>query len=418
MDTKRQVQPKPLWKKYWWLLPISLVIFALYAFSATFGNASYIVDKSALVTATVEQGEFSVNVRATGVLKPLNERWMSSEVAGRVELVNVKPGARVAKGDVIVELSNPQLHRDLEKALWELKAYQAESHAALVQLESQMVDLENSIVAAEFNYQSAKLKLDAETQLMEQGNATVSALDYQKSQLLVKQQMQSWQAQKEKAEKMRANIDATKQAQQARLGLVKNNYQRIVEQVEALSVKSTVSGIVQQVSLTLGERAQIGDSVALVADQQALYAQLQVQEVRAREIALGQPVIIDTRTHEYPAKVTRIDPAVTAGMVLVDVEFDQVLPSDMRPELTVDGLIQINHIENALFVKRPMFAPKNTRIDLFQVSQNEQFANKRSVDLGVSSVDKIQVLSGLNVGDTIIISDTSEWQDHKQILIN
>ncbi|WP_448568326.1 efflux RND transporter periplasmic adaptor subunit [Thalassotalea ganghwensis] len=418
MDTRRQIQPTPIWKKYWWLLPISLVIFALYALNATFGNASYIVDKNELVTAVVEQGEFSVNVRATGVLKPLTERWMSSEVSGRVELVNVKPGARVSQGEILAQLSNPQLHRDLEKASWELKAFKAESHAALVQLESQMLDLENSIVAAEFNYQSAKLKLDAETQLMEQGNATVSALDYQKSQLLVKQQMQSWQAQKEKAKKMRANIDATKQAQQARLGLVENNYQRIVEQVNALSVRSTVSGIVQQVSLKLGERAQVGDSVALVADQQALYAQLQVQEVRARDIALGQQVIIDTRTHEYNAHVTRIDPAVSSGMVLVDVEFTEPLPSDMRPELTVDGLIQINHIDNALFVKRPMFAPKHTRIDLFQLSQNQQFANKRSVDLGVSSVDKIQILSGLAVGDTIIISDTSDWQDHKQILIN
>lgn len=418
MDTLRTVSRRPLWKKYWFIFPIMVIVVLMYFVRGFVGDASYIVNKNELVTAKVEQGNFRVNIRATGVLKPLDIRWVSSQVAGKVEQVQVKPGANVSKGDVLIQLSNPELHRELEKARWELEANKAESYAAYVGLESQLVDLENSVVAADYSYQSAKLKLDAETALIEQGNGTVSILDYQKSQLAVKQQKQYWLAQQQKVVKMKANMVATKKAQQARLGLVENNYQRMQDQVAALQVKAFTSGVVQKVSLELGERAQVGDSVALIADQGALFAELQVQEVRAREIALGQQVLVDTRTSEIVGEVTRIDPAVNAGMVLIDVKFNEKLPDEARPELTVDGLVQITNIESTLYVKRPMFAPKNSRVGLYRIDSQQDFAEKQSVALGQSSVNKIQVLSGLKPGDEIIISDTSDWQEHQQIMIN
>jgi len=418
MDIQRSVTQKPLWRKYWYVAPIVIVLIAIFSLKNVLGNASYIVDRNAFVTAKVKQGKFKVNVRATGILKPLNISWVTSQVSGRVEQVLVKAGAAVRKGDILVQLSNPELHRELETARWELEAKKAESHAAYVSLESQMVDLENAILSAELNYQSAKLKLDAETSLRNQGNATVSALDYQKSKLAVKQQMQNWQAQQKKLAKMKLNMTATKTAQQARIGLVKNNYQRVQEQVESLQVRSSASGIVQQVPLTLGERAQVGDSVALVADQQSLFAELQVQEVRARDIVIGQPVMIDTRTSEILGEITRIDPAVKAGMVLVDVKLIGALPSEVRPELTVDGLIEVSNIDNALYVKRPVFAPRHTNTKLYKVTSDQKFAKRQNVSLGQSSVNQIQILSGLMLGDEIIISDTTRWQDHLEIKIN
>ncbi|AAZ24671.1 efflux RND transporter periplasmic adaptor subunit [Colwellia psychrerythraea] len=418
MDIQREAVQKPLWKKYWFVLPVFILLIGTYSLRNVLGNASYFIERSAVVTAKVEQGDFRVNVRATGVLKPLNIRWVSSQVSGRAEQVLVKAGAKVNKGDVLVQLSNPELHRNLEKARWELEAKKAESHVAFVMLESQMVDLENSVLSAEYSYQSAKLKLDAETALLAQGNATVSALEYQRSQLTVKQQMQYWRAQQQKTEKMKANMAATKIAQQARIGLVENNYQRVQEQVAALQVRSSTSGVVQQVSLELGERAQVGDSVALVADQNTLFAELQVQEVRVRDIALGQLVTIDTRTTEIIGEVTRIDPAVKSGMVLVDVKLIGDLPAEARPELTVDGLIAISNIENALYVKRPVYAPRHTKVGLYKLSQDQQFASKYSVGLGQSSVNKIQIIDGLMLGDEIIISDTSSWQEHQEIKIN
>ncbi len=418
MDIQRQVTEQSRWKRYWYVLPIVIVVMTSYFLQDLLGNASYITEKNALVTAIVEQGDFRVNVRATGVLKPVNIRWVSSQVSGRVEQVMVKPGDHVKAGDVLMRLSQPDLHRELEKARWELKAHEAESHATYLVLESQLVDLENSVIAANYNYQSAKFKLDAETELMSQGNATVSALDYQKSQLAVKQQKQYWLAQQQKTEKMKANLQATKAAHIARTGLVNNNYQRVQQQVEALQIRATNSGVLQQVSLELGEQAKVGDSVALIADQQSLFAELQVQEVRARDIALGQSVLVDTRTTEMFGKVMRIDPSVKSGMVQVDVELTSHLPSEARPELSVDGLIEINHIANALFVKRPVYAPRNTTMALFKLTADQKFADRQLVSLGLSSVNKIQILSGLNTGDEIIISDTKNWGEHQQIMIH
>jgi len=418
MDTLRIKPKQALWKKYWFIIPLLLAVFLAWKFSQYFGDASYIVEHEKLVTAKVEQGVFQVNVRATGLLKPENIRWVSAQVSGRIEQVFVKAGAKVSAGDVLVTLSNPEFERELEKARWELQANKAESNAAYVSLESQLVDIENSVVAAEYNYLSAKLKLDAETALMEQGNATVSALDYQKSQLAVKQQKQYWLAQQQKVAKMKLTMAATKQAQQARLGLMENNYQRALAQVKALSVMASTSGVIQQVSLELGERTQVGSSVALIADQSSLFAELQVQEVRVKDIKLGQTVHIDTRTSQITGKVSRIDPAVKSGMVQVDVNLIGNLPAEARPELTVDGLIEISNIENALFVNRPVFAPRDSQVDLFKLTVDQQFAEKKQVSLGQSSVNKIQVLSGLTVGDEIIISDTSSWQEHQQVLIN
>ncbi len=418
MDTIRAKAKTPILRKYWYVSVGILLLCATYFFKSAVGSASFIVEKNELVIATVKQGNFRVNVRATGVLKPEDIRWVSSQVSGRVEQAFVKAGAIVTKGQILMQLSNPELHRELEQARWEFEAKKAENFAAFVALESQLLDLQNSVVEADYSYQGSKLKLDAETQLFEQKNGTVSALDYQRSKLEVKQKIQYWKSQKQKVTKMEANLLATKTAQQARLGLVENNYLRIKDQVASLAVKATTNGVVQQVSLVLGEQAQVGGSVALIADQNSLFAELQVQEIKVNNIVLGQKVIVDTRTSEIIGEVIRIDPAVNAGMVQVDVRLTSALPNEARPDLTVDGLIEISNIDNALYVKRPVFAPKHSKTGLFRLTKDEQFAQKQIVALGQSSVNQIQILSGLTAGDEVIISDTSDWQEHQEIMIN
>lgn len=418
MDTIRTKATPPLWRKYWYVAIGLILVTATYLVKGVVGSASFIVTKNELVIATVKQGNFRVNVRASGVLKPVDIRWVSSQVSGRVEQVFVKAGAMVTKGQIVIQLSNPELHRELEEARWEFQAKKSENHAAFVALESQLLDLKNSVVEADYSYQGSKLKLDAETHLFEQKNGTVSALDYQRSQLEVKQKMQSWQSRKQKVEKMKDNLLATQTAQQARLGLVENNYLRVKDQVASLAIKATKEGVIQQVSLVLGEQVQVGGSVALIADQQFLFAELQVQEIKVNDIALGQTVVIDTRTSKISGEVIRIDPAVNSGMVQVDVELTSALPKEARPDLTIDGLIEISNIDDALYVKRPIFAPKHSKTGLYRLTKDEKFAQKQIVALGQSSVNQIQILSGLIVGDEVIISDTSDWQEHQEIMIN
>ncbi|MBA6397033.1 efflux RND transporter periplasmic adaptor subunit [Colwellia sp. BRX10-4] len=392
MDIQREKKIIPLWRKYWYVPVVLMLAFATYKLKSVMGDASFIVKQNELVTAVVEQGRFQVNVRATGVLKPVYIRWVSAQVSGRVEQAFVKAGAHVIKGQMLMQLSNPELHRELEKARWEFEAKKAENHAAYIALESQLLDLENSVVEADYSYQISKLKLDAETQLIAQKNATVLALDYQHSQLTVKQQNQYWLSQKQKVEKMKASLLASKTAQQARSGLVENNYQRIKDQV--------------------------GGSVALIADQRSLFAELQVQENKVSDIALGQAVIVDTRSNKIFGKVIRIDPAVNTGMVQIDVQLNSELPNDARPDLTVDGLIEVSDIADTLYVKRPVFAPRYSDAGLYKLINDKKFAQKKKVKLGQSSVNQIQILSGLAVGDEIIISDTTSWQEHQEVMIN
>jgi HlyD family secretion protein len=418
MDIQREKKIIPLWRKYWYVPVVLMLAFATYKLKSVMGDASFIVKQNELVTAVVEQGRFQVNVRATGVLKPVYIRWVSAQVSGRVEQAFVKAGAHVIKGQMLMQLSNPELHRELEKARWEFEAKKAENYAAYIALESQLLDLENSVVEADYSYQISKLKLDAETQLIAQKNATVSALDYQHSQLAVKQQNQYWLSQMQKVEKMKASLLASKTAQQARLGLVENNYQRIRDQVDALAVKATTNGVVQQVSLALGEQVQVGGSVALIADQRSLFAELQVQENKVSDIALGQAVVVDTRSNKIFGKVIRIDPAVNTGMVQIDVQLNSELPNDARPDLTVDGLIEVSDIADTLYVQRPVFAPRYSDAGLYKLINDKKFAQKQKVKLGQSSVNQIQILSGLDVGDEIIISDTTSWQEHQEVMIN
>ena len=418
MDTVRTKITPTLWRKYWYIAAILVLLLGTYFLKSFMGSASFIVNKDELVTATVHLGDFKVNVRATGVLKPVNIRWVSSQVSGRVEQAFVKAGAYVTTGQILMQLSNPELHRELEKTRWEFEAKKAENHAAYVVLQSQLVDLKNSVVEADYSYQASKLKLDAETQLYQQKNGTVSALDYQSSQLNVKQKNHYWQAQKQKFIKMQANLSATQTAQNARLGLVENNYQRVQDQVASLAVKASTNGVVQQVSLALGEQATMGGSVALIADQSSLFAELQVQEIMVSNITLGQRVVVDTRTSQIIGEVIRIDPAVNAGMVQVDVKLSSKLPNEARPDLTVDGSIEISNIDDVLYVKRPAFAPKHSKTQLYRLTSDAQFAQKQMVALGQSSVNQIQILSGLKAGDEVIISDTSDWQEHQEIMIN
>lgn len=418
MDIQRAIQKKPMWQTYWYVFPIILLVTASIAAKTYLGDTSFVVDRDTLQFAKVQKGEFLIEVNGIGLLKPENTQWISSEVSGRVEQILVKPGSHVSIGQQLVRLSNPELMRALQKAKWEVQATEAEMVATMVQLESQLLDLETRVDEAKFNYQSTKLKLDAESELIEAGKSSISKIEFQRTILSVDQQKQRWLAEQRRAKKMKDNISASKSAKLARLELVKSNYQSIQGQVESLNVKTQVAGTIQTIALELGQQIQTGDSIATLADHSSLIAELKVQELQVQDIAIGQPVIIDTRSSEFKGVVSRVDPRVQQGMVQVDVEISDKLPAEARPDLNIEGRIVVKKISDALFVKRPNFAPRNTEVKLFSLSNDKQFINRRQVKLGITSVSQVQINSGLSEGDYIVTTDISEYIQHQQILIN
>ncbi len=418
MDIKRPLIVKPIWRRYWYVFPIALLLVTAGIVKRSLGNASFVADATEIRTAKVKQGEFLVRVAGNGVLKPKLSYWVSTQVSGRVEQIFVKPGDAVVEGQPLLKLSNPDLLREKERQAWELKATRAKANAETVALESHLLELENSVQEAEINYKSTRLKLDAETRLLKQGKASISMIDYERTKLSVDQQKQRWQAKQRSLAKMKLNLKANQSAQEALIGQVENNFQQVSQQVERLIVTANHSGIVQQISLDLGEQISIGQNLARIADQTSLIAELQIQELQIKDVVPGQKVIVDTRSSQIQGEVVRIDPAVTQGMVLVEVQLPVELPAEARPDLNVEAFIEISRLDNALFIQRPAFAPKHSTTELYQITQDGRFAQRRSVTLGQSSVNYIQIVSGLKAGDTIVISSTTDWLEHSEVLIN
>ncbi len=412
-------KPKPnLVKKFWYVIPIVAMITMIGYFKSWFGEASFIVAKDHVRTAQVQRGEFTIAVRANGLLKARDVRWLATQVDGRVSQVFAKAGEKVSPDTPLLQLENPQLVRQLQQTRWELEALKAEQQAELVAMESQLMSLENNVLEAEFAYKSSKLKLDAENNLLQRGKGSISQLDFQRTQLNVEQQYKLWQSQMQRLEKMQENLASKRIAQKARLDVLQNQLVFAQEQVEQLTLRAHFEGVLQNISIEQGQQITAGTSVALIADHHSLMAELMVQELQIQNIQQGQSVVIDTRLSTIAGKVTRIDPSVQNGMVLVDVELQHPMPAEARPDLNVEGVVETAKIENTLFVQRPFSSVQQSDSLLYKLSNDQQFAMQTQVSLGKSSVRYVQITGGLNEGDTVVISDTSKWLPHSQILLN
>ena len=418
MDIARPKQNKSLIKQYWhWGLAAIVGIVGI-QFIMNFGQADFVADGENMVYGEVRQGEFTVSVRGNGVLVPDNIQWLATNVDARVERLVVKPGKLVKQGELIVELSNPQLVQQFEETVWELEALEAESKAARVSQESALLDQKSAMFNAKLDFESAKLRRDAQQKLFNQKSGAVSQIDFEKTRLETVQLKQRWQIHQERYAKMQENLIAQNAARDARLKKMYKTVERVKQQVDGLMVRATMDSVVQDVPLEPGQQIPAGTNIAKLAQQDSLIAELQVPEIQIRDVAIGQRVLVDTRNSKIEGFVSRIDPAVTNGNVQVDVAFKTDLPSDARPDLTVDGEIKIAEIANALHVSRPLYAQSQSRTALYKLSHDGRFAERVTVKLGKGSVNQIQVLEGLQVGDRIILSDSTAWETYQKIRIN
>ena len=418
MDIARPQQKQSLIQRYWYWGVAAIIAITLILFSWEFGRADFVADGENMVYGDVEQGEFTVSVRGSGVLVPDNIQWLATNVGARVERLVVKPGKLVKQGELIVELANPQLVQQYEETVWELEALQAESKAARVSQESALLDQKSAMLNAKLDFESAKLRRDAQQKLFSQKSGAVSQIDFEKTRLETVQFKQRWQIHQERYAKMQENLSAQNAARDARLKKMFKTVERVQQQVDSLMVRATMDSVVQEIPLESGQQIPAGTNIAKLAQQDSLIAELQVPEIQIRDVAIGQRVLIDTRNSKVEGVVSRIDPAVTNGNVQVDVVFNSRLPSDARPDLTVDGEIRIAEIVDALHVSRPLFAQSESRTALYKLSNDGRFAERVTVRLGKGSVNQIQVLEGLQVGDRIIISDSSAWETYEKIRIN
>jgi HlyD family secretion protein len=374
------------------------------------------VPRAALWFDTVREGEMLRQVRGPGRLVPREIRWVPAQTAGRVERVVVRPGALVEFDTILVEMSNTDLLQQTEERRFALEAAEAEYADTVQRLKTQQFDQRAAVGVARAEYEGARLQSEAERELAE--NGIVSAIQFQRTQLLTEQLRIKLEIEEERLNQFSATMDAQLTAQRARVDQARNRLTRLVEQVESLEVRAGMTGVLQEIRVEEGQRVELGANIARVARPDELQAELRIPETQARHVQLGQHTDIDTRNGIVMGNVIRIDPAVQGGTVLVDVELEGPLPRGARPDLSVDGTIEIERLDDVVYTGRPAYGQADSTIYLFKVSEDGDVAVRVPVQIGRTSVNSVEIVQGLEPGDEVILSDTSSWDDYERIRLD
>jgi HlyD family secretion protein len=411
-------------RRRWLMVSAGIVALALVTFLLSrLQPAAPSVEKSTLLMDFVKRGEMVRDVRGNGTLVPEDIRWISTVNAGRVGRILVLPGARVESNTVLVELSNPEVEQAAFDAEWALKAAEANMANLRVQLDSQKLTQESAVATAEANYSAAQLEFDVNEDLAKSG--LVPALTLKESKAKAQELSKLFEIEKKRLE---IGDDATKAqlaAQEASVAQLRAQLELKRHLVDALKVRAGMEGVLQRYGdLTQstpfqeGQQLTAGAIVARVANQAKLKAMIKIAETQVMDIAFNQLAQIDTRNGIVPGHVVRIDPASENGTVTVDVALDAPLPKGARPDLSVDGTIQLERLENVLYVTRPVQGQADTKVGLFKVVDGGNGAIRVPVKLGRSSVTAIEILEGLQLGDQVILSDMSQWDASERVRLN
>ena len=377
------------------------------------------VEQSTVWLDTVKRGEMLREVRGPGTLVPKAIRWLAADTNARVERIVVKPGAVVEPDTVILELSNPEVDEQLLAARTLVAAAEADLVARRVDLEGGLLTQRGALAQVEADYEGARLQAQAEAELNKKG--IISDLQYRQTQLRADQLKIRVGLEKDRVAKFNENIAAQVRAEGSRIEQLRNTLALRERQADSLKLKAGIAGVLQQVPVEEGQQVMAGTNLARVAKPDVLMAELRIAETQAKDIVIGQTVRVDTRIGPngiVPGKVMRIDPAVLNGTVQVDVDFDAPLPPGARPDLSVDGVVEIERLADVLYVGRPAFGQPGAQATIFRLDPENNVAQRVPVKLGRASVSLIEIEQGLKQGDRVILSDTSQWDEHDRIKLN
>jgi len=391
------------------------LLIAAWVWVSRLGPAAKSVDGATLWIGNVERGEMLREVRGPGTLVPEETRWIGALTDGRVEEIIVDPGAIVDEQTVIMKLSNPTVERSSLDAELQLSAAQADYTDLEVQLQSQLLSQRASAAQVEADYSEAVLEAEANEELSKDG--LISAIELRRSQIRAKQLKNRHEIEQQRIDKTTESLEAQLGAQRARLRQAQALFELRKQELESLSVRSTIAGVLQAVPVEEGEQVTPGTNLARVAQPDVLKAELRIAETQARDIEVGQLTRIDTRNGIIQGKVKRIDPAAQDGTVTVDVKLNGELPRGARPQQSVDGTIEIERLENVLYMGRPAYGQPNSTIGLFKLTNEGAEAVRVQVDLGRSSVSTFEIRQGLAEGDRVILSDTASFDSEDRLRI-
>lgn len=373
------------------------------------------VDPSTIWTDTVKRGPMLREMRGLGTLVPEDIRWIAAQTSARVDRWVLRPGAILKPDSIIMELSDPTVQRDAVDAEYQLKGAEADYANLKVQVDSDLMNQKATEASVRSDYEQAKIQHDTDVKLVAEG--LTSQLIEQKSRVTVEQLAIRLQLEAERTKIATDAANAKLAAQQARVEQMKALYGLKKSQLDALHVRSGIDGVLQLEPVDVGQNVTPGTNLARVADPKKLKAEIKIAETQAKDAQIGQKATIDTRNGIVHGHVSRIDPSVVNGTVTVDVLMDEPFPpgSGARADLSVDGTIEIENLKDVLYVGRPVHGQSDSTIGIFKLSEDGSEATRVNVKLGRSSVNTIEILDGLKVGDKVILSDMSAWDQFDRI---
>jgi HlyD family secretion protein len=371
------------------------------------------VDHATVWIDTVKRGAMDIQVRGLGKLVPEKILWIPAPVDGRVEQMTLLPGMATKSETVLLVLTNPQIEQAAVDAQWQLKAAEADYNSLKAQLSSKLLDQRAAAATAKSDYLQAKLQAESDAQLAQEGlgpkiNAELSRA---KAEATATRGAIADQQVNVQADSTEAQL-AAQMAKIEQLRALSNLKQ---SQLDSLTVRAGAEGMLQGLPVEVGQQVAAGTTLAKVAQPNHLKAQLQIAETQAKDIQLGQRAEIDTHNGVIPGHVIRIDPAVQDGTRTVDVKLDGSLPAGAVPDLSVDGTVEIEHLGDVVYVGRPAFGQSDSTTSLFKLVDGGSKAVRLKVKLGQASVNTVQILKGLAVGDQVILSDMSRWDGFDRI---
>jgi HlyD family secretion protein len=371
------------------------------------------VDGSGLFIDVVKRGPMVRQVRGTGVLVPENVRWIPASTDARVERIVVRPGTPVHPDTVVLELSNPEVEQAARDAELQLGAAMAEMRKREVELESSILAQRANAAGVDAQLSDARAQADVDEELAR--NGLTSALTLKRSKSRAAELAGRSDIEKKRLEIARKAADAELAVERSKVEQLRALTDLRQSHRTALQVRAGIEGVLQQLPVEIGQRVAAGAPLAKVAQPLPLKAELRVAETQARDVAIGQLVVIDTRNGMANGRVSRVDPAVQNGTIGVDVAMDGELPRGARPDLTVDGVIEIERLADVLFTGRPVQGSDGATISLFRVTPDGGEATQTNVNLGRTSVNNVEIRGGLKEGDRVILSDMSAWSEHQRI---
>ena len=380
---------------------------------ARVGPAAPTVESATLWTDTVRRGDMARQVRGPGTLVAEDIRWISAVTQGRVESKLVQPGTAVTPGTVLLTLSNPDVERQALEAQRQLTAAQAELTTLRNNLQNQLLTQQGTVAQVQAQYNQARRQAESAEGLASQN--MVSAQELAKARDDAADLQTRLAVERQRLEFQRSSMRQQLAAQESQVSMLRRLAEFNQGQIASMQVRSPSAGVLQELPVELGQWVNSGATLAKVVQPGRLKAVLRISETQARDLTVGQKASVDTHNGVVPGHVARIDPAAQNGTVTVDVALDAPLPRGARPDLSVDGTIEIDRLANVLHVGRPSYGQAEGSLAMFVVQPGGGEARRATVRLGRGSASTVEVLSGLNPGDVVILSDMSPYEGNDRV---